>query len=63
MSKVLNMPLKNCDNNYSAEELYENFGMSDKEIQICLNCRNHRTEGGIITCKYLLEGFESEENV
>ena len=61
MSKVLQLPLKNCANNYSAEELYENFGMSDKEIITCMNCSNHRTEGGIITCKYLLEGLESEE--
>jgi hypothetical protein len=62
MSKVLNMPLKNCENHYSAEELYENFGMSEKEIQNCLKCSNRCTEGGIITCKYLLKGFESEED-
>lgn len=61
MSKVLSLPLKNCDNNYSADELYDNFGMSELETQVCLNCSNHRMQGGIITCKYILEGLESEE--
>lgn len=53
--------LKNCLNNYSVKELYDNFGMSDKETQNCLKCSNHCMEGGIITCKYILEGIESEE--
>ena len=50
--------LKNCDNNYTVDELYDNFGMSDRETKICLNCSNHRMECGIITCKYILEGVD-----
>ena len=55
------LPLKNCDNHYSEEELFEVFGMSDNEIKICLNCSNHRMEGGIITCKYIIEGCDNND--
>ena len=58
MSKVLQLKLEGCDNHYSAEELYENFGMSEKELQICMNCSNRRMECGTITCKYILEGLD-----
>ena len=50
--------IHDCDNNYSVEELYEIFGMDDKETKKCLKCNNHRIEGGIITCKYILEGID-----
>lgn len=52
------LKLKDCDNHYTIDELYEIFGMDDKEVKICLNCENHCMEGGIITCKYILEGVE-----
>jgi hypothetical protein len=61
MSKVLGLPLKNCENNYSVEELYDNFGMSDYETSICMKCKNCIIEDGIITCKYIVEGIESEK--
>ena len=61
MSKVLQQKLSGCDNNYSAEELYDIFGMSDEEVKICLNCSNHRMEGGILTCKHILEGLKGSE--
>lgn len=54
MSKVLN----GCDNNYTTDELYDIFGMDDREVKICMNCSNHRMEDGIMTCKYILEGLE-----
>lgn len=56
MGNPTQTPLKNCDNNYTVEELYDIFGMDDGEIKICMNCSNHRMEGGIITCKHILEG-------
>ena len=58
MSNVLKSKLKNCDNNYTAEELFDIFGMDDNEIKVCMNCDNHRMEDGIITCKYILEVFD-----
>ena len=58
MSKVLQQRLENCDNRYTVEDLYDHFGMYDEEVRICMNCNNHRMEGGIITCKYILDGFD-----
>lgn len=54
MSKVLKQKLENCENNYTAEDLYDFFGMDDNEVKICMRCSNHRMEGGIITCKHIL---------
>ena len=48
--------LKNCDNHYTVKELYDQFGIHDHEVTVCMNCSNHRMEGGIITCKYILDG-------
>jgi hypothetical protein len=62
MSKVLRQRLENCDNHYTVEDLYDHFGMDDGEVKICMNCNNHRIEGGIITCKHILEGFDSYDN-
>lgn len=56
------IPLTNCDNHYSEEELFDNFGMSENEIKICLNCSNHRMEYGIITCKYIIEGCGNNDS-
>ena len=53
-----NIVLENCDNNYTSDDLYEIFGMDEGETKICMGCNNHRMEGGIITCKYILEGVE-----
>lgn len=47
-----------CENNYTVDQLYDTFGMDEKETKICMKCPNHRMEGGIITCKHLLEGLD-----
>ena len=57
-----NKRLPNCDNHYTVNEMYDRFGMDERETNICMNCRNHRMEGGIITCKYILDGCDSEED-
>ena len=57
----MSIPLKNCNNNYTEDELFEIFGMSDSDVKVCLDCPNHRIEGGIITCKYILEGVERSD--
>lgn len=61
MEKILHGKLPNCENNYTVDELYDQFGMDDREIKTCMNCSNHRMEGGIITCRYLIEGCEKED--
>ncbi len=58
MNETSNTPIKDCDNHYSEQELFDIFGMTDSEVKICLKCKNHRMEDGIITCKYILEGLE-----
>lgn len=60
MSENLKTRLPDCDNHYTTEELYDIFGMDENETKICLKCKNCRTEGGIMTCKYLLEGINEE---
>ena len=55
------MRLPNCDNHYTIEEMYDRFGIDERETKKCMNCRNHRMEGGIITCKYILEGCDDLE--
>ena len=65
MSKILNMKLPECGNNYTADDLFNRFGSNDREIQICMKCKNCLIEDGIITCKHavnIIEGvnFENE---
>ena len=59
MSKVLKMRLPDCDNQYTAEDLYDRFGMYDEEVTICLSCKKHCIESGIITCEYIRNNLSS----
>ena len=61
MSKILKATIKNCDNHYTAEEIISIFGLKDKEIQICMNCKNCVIEDGIITCKHIINNLEGAE--
>ena len=61
MSKVLNYKLPDCANNYTMEDLYANFAINDNEMKKCMKCQNHCIEDGMITCKYIIEGFEWED--
>ena len=56
MSEVI----QGCDNHYSIDELYEKFGIDDKEVNICLSCRNRIQEGGTFSCKFILERLSKE---
>ena len=56
-----NIKLKNCDNNYTVEELYDKFGIDDHEVKICMNCGNCVVESGIISCKYIVNRCAEEE--
>lgn len=55
MSKVLQLKLKGCENFYTAESLYDSFGIDEKETAVCMSCPNHVMEDGILTCKYMKE--------
>ena len=55
MSKVLQIKLKDCDNFYTAESLFDSFGVDEKETAVCMACPNHIMEDGILTCKYIQE--------
>lgn len=59
MSKNDSTRLEDCDNHYTIDMLYDRFGIDDYEAKRCMNCHNHRMEGGIITCKYILEGISN----
>ena len=61
MFKTGKTKVQGCENNYTVDQLYDQFGMDDQETKVCLNCPHHRMEGGIITCKYLLEGLDDAE--
>ena len=61
MSKVLNAKISDCDNHYTAEELLTSFGIKDKDIQICMKCRNCIIEDGIISCKHIINNLEGAE--
>lgn len=56
MSKVLKQRLPDCPNKYTAEDLYDRFGICEEEVKICLSCKYKCTEGGIISCKYIVNG-------
>lgn len=58
MSKVLKIKVPDCDNHYTAEDLLNTFGMDDKEIQICMKCKNCIIEDGIISCKHIMNNLE-----
>jgi hypothetical protein len=52
--------LKGCLNNYDADELFETFGMDEKQTKICMTCPNSVMEGGIISCKYIVDKVDEE---
>ena len=62
MSKVLKLKIPDCDNHYTAEDLYNKFGIDDKEVQTCMKCKNCIIEDGIISCKHLVNNLEGIEN-
>ncbi len=53
--------LDNCQNNFTVEELYDHFGIDDYELKMCHSCSNFVYENGIMTCKYIVESIDDEE--
>ena len=63
MSKVLKIKIKDCDNHYTAEDLFSRFGIDDREVQTCMKCKNCILESGIISCKHMIDKFENAEGI
>lgn len=59
MSKIL---LKGCLNHYNSDELYDRFAIDDFELKNCKSCNKMVNDNGMITCKYILDGVETEED-
>ena len=56
-----NIRLENCDNHYNINDLYDKFGIDDHEVKICMNCQNCVLDGGIISCKYIVDRCSTKE--
>lgn len=54
--------LNNCQNNFTVDELYDKFGLDDYELKTCHSCSNFIYENGIMTCKYIKESVDNEED-
>jgi hypothetical protein len=53
--------LDNCQNNFTVEELYDKFGIDDHEFKTCQSCSKFVYENGTMTCKYIVDSIDDEE--
>ena len=58
--KNMSEVIQGCNNNYSVDELYEKFGIDEKETNTCLSCKNIVMEGGTFSCRFIIEQISKQ---
>jgi hypothetical protein len=54
--------MKECLNNYNEEDIEKFFGESDESMKKCNKCKNLIYENGTLTCSFLSEENNDEQN-